>query len=229
MYQSEFDRFADEYRAQHAANIKASGEDPEYFARCKAEDARDFSISAPPQLPILDFGTGIGNSLPFLRAAFPNLDLVGIDVSQRSLEIAHARFPNLAELRLFDGARIPYDTGAFGMVFAACVFHHIDHGEHLEKLSEIYRVLAPGGWLILYEHNPWNPLTTHMVKNCPFDENARLISSRLMKGRVLQSGFTQVRLRYRVFFPAVLSFLRPLEPALCWLPMGAQYCLSCRK
>jgi len=32
MNEAEFDRFADEYRALHAANIGASGEDPEFFA-----------------------------------------------------------------------------------------------------------------------------------------------------------------------------------------------------
>ena len=32
MDEVEFDKFADEYRDLHAANIKLSGEDPEYFA-----------------------------------------------------------------------------------------------------------------------------------------------------------------------------------------------------
>jgi hypothetical protein len=39
MEKAEFDQFAAEYLAQHAANIRASGESPEFFARYKVEDA----------------------------------------------------------------------------------------------------------------------------------------------------------------------------------------------
>ncbi len=35
MDESEVDAFADEYRAMHAANIKLSGEAPEFFAEYK--------------------------------------------------------------------------------------------------------------------------------------------------------------------------------------------------
>ena len=38
MDEVEFDKFADEYRDLHAANIKLSGEDPEYFAEYKVAD-----------------------------------------------------------------------------------------------------------------------------------------------------------------------------------------------
>ena len=38
MDEAEFDKFADEYRALHAANIRLSGEDPEYFAEYKIID-----------------------------------------------------------------------------------------------------------------------------------------------------------------------------------------------
>jgi hypothetical protein len=35
MDEAEFDKFADEYYAKHAASISASGEGPEYFAEYK--------------------------------------------------------------------------------------------------------------------------------------------------------------------------------------------------
>ncbi len=38
MEQSEFDKFADEYRSLHAANIAVSGEGPDYFAEYKIKD-----------------------------------------------------------------------------------------------------------------------------------------------------------------------------------------------
>jgi SAM-dependent methyltransferase len=229
MKESEFDRFADEYHSLHAQNIRLSGEDPIYFAQYKARDAARITQATLPVPAILDFGTGVGNSLPHLREHFREPRLVGLDVSRRSLQVSQARFGDLAEFRHFDGGTIPAEDGEFGMAFAACVFHHIDHAEHDAKLRELHRILAPGGWLILYEHNPWNPLTRRAVRDCPFDENAHLIAAPVLKRRALAAGFAAGSIRYRVFFPALLSALRFLEPAMGWLPLGAQYVVACRK
>src|ERR1043165_2872683 len=101
MQPSEFDRFADEYHSVHAQNIRLSGEDPAYFARYKAREAARVARGALPVAKLLDFGTGVGNSLPFLHAEFPGCALTGLDVSQRSLEVARERFGDIAELRAF--------------------------------------------------------------------------------------------------------------------------------
>ena len=37
---AEFDKFAEEYLADHAANIAVSGESPDYFARYKVDEVR---------------------------------------------------------------------------------------------------------------------------------------------------------------------------------------------
>lgn len=224
MHKSEFDQFADEYHALHAQNIRLSGEEPEYFARYKAIDAARLACPLPIQA-VLDFGTGVGNSIPFLREQFPNARLVGFDVSERSLEVAARRFPGMAELRPFDGRRIPADAGAFGLVFVACVLHHVDAAEHVPLLEECRRVLAPGGTLVCFEHNPWNPLTARAVRDCPFDVNAHLIAAPQLRQRCLESGFAHAKIHYRVFFPGSLALLRPLERGLEWFPLGAQYCV----
>jgi ubiquinone/menaquinone biosynthesis C-methylase UbiE len=229
MDEAEFDRFADEYRTLHAENIRLSGETPDFFAEYKAKDAASITGGQLPASTILDFGTGIGNSLPFLHRHFPSHPIVGLDVSRRSLEIGRARFGNLAQFVHFNGHRIPSEDNTYGMAFSACVFHHIDPQEHTALLSELHRVLHPGGWLIIHEHNPSNPLTVRAVRDCPFDENAQLIDAPTFRNRAIAAGFTDVKIHYRIFFPGFLSFLRPLEKALTWLPLGAQYCLSCRK
>ena len=68
MDEVEFDKFADEYRAMHAANIRLSGEDPEYFAEYKVVDiVAELRRSRPPREQVLDFGAGVGYSVPFSR------------------------------------------------------------------------------------------------------------------------------------------------------------------
>lgn len=228
MDHSEFDAFADEYERMHSQNIRLSGESPEYFARQKAQMAAALVGGALPRQRIIDFGTGVGNSIAPLKEQFPSSDIEGIDVSLRSIEIARTRFPSLATFRHFDGATIPFENGSFGLAFAACVFHHIDHGEHEALIRELRRVLAPGGWLTIFEHNPLNPLTRHAVNTCEFDRNARLLGAGTLKSVVRRAGFSDVRAEYCVFFPRALRALRPIESKLGWLPLGAQYCVVAR-
>jgi SAM-dependent methyltransferase len=124
---------------------------------------------------------------------------------------------------------IPFEDGRFGLVFVSCVLHHVPRERHAATLAELRRVLAPGGWLLLYEHNPLNPLTVRAVQSCEFDRAAVLIGARALRGAVTTAGFAQATTRYIVFFPNFLRFLRRSEPLLAWLPLGAQYCIAARR
>ena len=227
MSEAEFDKFADSYYASHAAGIAISGEGPEYFSEYKIEDiARNHRRHSPTRrmsVKILDFGAGIGNSVPYVHKHITGAQLTCLDFSQRSLQVAEKRFPEQAKYVHFDGARIPFPADHFDIAYAMCVFHHIDHADHFVLLQELLRVIRPGGSLFVFEHNPYNPVTVRIVNTCPFDENAKLIRGSEMKRRLLNAGFASAKNRYRVFFPHFLRWLRPLEGALAWLPLGGQY------
>ncbi len=224
MLEAEFDKFAGEYEQAHAASIRLSGEAPDFFAKYKIADvAARLARQGEKPARILDFGAGVGNSLGPMRAAFPESDIVLLDPSAQSLDIASARFPGQASFQPFDGQAIPYDDNQFDLIFTACVFHHIPEEMHVGLLREIGRVLKPGGSFFLFEHNPWNPLTLHAVRNCSFDENAVLINAPQMKRRMAAAGLSRTKTVYRIFFPHFLARLRPLERYLAGLPMGAQY------
>lgn len=233
MEEAEFDKVADEYEALHRASIAVSGEEPDFFAEYKIRDiAREYArLAGPPSgsAKVLDFGSGNGASVPFVRKHLPGAQLTCVDVSRRSLALAEKRFPSLAQFVHFDGTRIPFPEEHFDIAYAACVFHHIDHAEHVSLLKELRRVIRPGGSLFVFEHNPYNPLTVRVVNSCPFDKNARLIRAAAMKQRLAAAGFPGVRIRYRIFFPHALRMLRPLESALAWLPLGGQYYALARK
>jgi SAM-dependent methyltransferase len=231
MRAAEFDKFADEYLAAHTANLKISGEAPEYFARYKIDELRRRWTRAGYAEPraILDFGSGIGASLPHLAEAFPGAALTALDVSARSLAISEARFPGIANRVCYDGqGPLPAPDGGFDLVFMSCVLHHIDHDEHARLVGELRRLLTPDGALVVFEHNPANPVTRYIVATCPFDENAVLIRPRALSATMREAGFTDVDVRFTGFFPNALAFLRGFEPALAKLPVGAQYYLLAR-
>jgi ubiquinone/menaquinone biosynthesis C-methylase UbiE len=167
--------------------------------------------------------------VPFFARHLPSARVTCLDVSRKSLELGSTRHGTAAEFRHFDGRRIPYADGTFDVALASCVFHHIPHAEHVALLGEIRRVLAPGGRLFVFEHNPLNPLTRHAVNTCEFDEHAELVLAPTMKHRVQAAGFATAVVRYRIFFPHALRGLRPLEAQLEWLPLGAQYYVLAHK
>lgn len=224
MDEAEFDRFADEYRQLHAANIRASGESPEYFADYKVADAARLLAKASRRNPaILDFGAGVGTSVPFFRRHIPDARLTCLDVSRKSLAVGTSRFAGEAQFVHFDGAHVPFPDNHFDLAFIACVLHHIPHAEHPGILRELCRVLRPTGLLVVFEHNPYNPLTVHAVNTCPFDENAVLLRPKHLLSAVAGAGFRRPAVRFRIFFPHALRGLRFLEPAMTWIPIGAQY------
>ncbi|RVA08871.1 class I SAM-dependent methyltransferase, partial [Mesorhizobium sp. M7A.F.Ca.US.002.01.1.1] len=68
MLEAEFDQFAREYQEQHAASIRLSGENPDFFARYKIDDvAATLRRAGVKPRRILDFGAGVGNSLGHMR------------------------------------------------------------------------------------------------------------------------------------------------------------------
>lgn len=227
--QAEFDLLADEYRAQHEANVAITGESPEYFSEYKIADLA--GLLARMKLPttkILDFGSGIGNSLPYLRKYFSGSEISCADVSARSIEIAQTRFPGQESYVLIDQS-IPLPTASQDVVFSACVFHHIPHEQHLHWLAELRRITRPGGVLAIYEHNPLNPLTVRAVNTCPLDVNAKLIRGGTMRKRAVAGGWGDAQVDYKLFFPSALAALRPMERHLEWLCLGAQYRMLARR
>jgi ubiquinone/menaquinone biosynthesis C-methylase UbiE len=181
MLEQEFDRFAQEYEQLHASVLTASGEGPAFFAAYKPADMRRHlaaaGVSRGP-LTLLDFGCGVGGSLPHLRREFPYAELIGADVSRKSLDIAERRYPGLARLiGLNETGAMPLPEASADVVFSACVFHHIPEAEHHRILCDLHRVTKPGGSLFIFEHNPLNPLTRRVVDACAFDENAVLIGA----------------------------------------------------
>jgi ubiquinone/menaquinone biosynthesis C-methylase UbiE len=230
MDEVEFDKFADEYRAMHAENIRMSGENPEYFAEYKIVDiAAELARAEIVPRKVLDFGAGVGYSVPFFMRHLPAARVTCLDVSRKSLDVGAAQHGSAAEFKHFDGRKIPFDDGTFDVALASCVFHHIPHDEHVALLGEIRRTLRSGGRLFVFEHNPLNPLTRHAVNTCEFDVHAKLVRAPTMRRRLRDAGFVDAAIRYRIFFPHALRGMRPFEGRMTWLPLGAQYYVVARK
>lgn len=214
---TDFDKHARSYEAVHAGNLGPSGETPAYFARYKQRVVERI-LGRGFALPLLDFGCGIGALTALLARSFCRVD--GYDPSRESLELAQARAPSA---RFFDRAdALP--SGHYGAVVLANVLHHVAPAERPQLLRSVAALLASGGTLIVFEHNRLNPVTRRVVSACPFDDGAQLLHPAELKRLLREAALADVALDYIVFFPRALRLLRPLEPWLARLPLGAQVC-----
>ena len=223
MKKVDFDAYASNYNDLLREKTGFFTEDETYFARYKVAIAARL-VEVQPRA-VLEFGCGIGRNIPFLRQAFPSAAVMGADVSAKSIEIARQENPGVHFWVEGDaeGARSGFD-----LIFVAGVFHHIPPTERPGAAAAIAQRLNPGGVVVVFEHNPYNPVTRKIVSECPYDEGVQLLRPREMADQLRGAGL-RVRARgYSLFFPPRLKALSRLERWMGWLPLGGQYWISAR-
>jgi ubiquinone/menaquinone biosynthesis C-methylase UbiE len=122
---------------------------------------REIGLTSLNGLRILDVGCGSGGQLRHLTdfGAQPE-NCFGIDLFQPSLARARRQNPNITFIE-GSAARLPFTSGEFDLVLQFTVLTSVlDAQIRLEIVSEIQRVLRPGGYFIWYDFaysNPKNP------------------------------------------------------------------------
>lgn len=224
MNKPEFDQYAEQYDRILGETIPEGLNEDGYFAEYKIALMAMLMRDKNPAR-ILDFGCGAGRSLPYIDQHFPNAELWGYDVSPASLKIAAQRAPRANFFS--DWAEV--SEIRFDIIIAANVFHHIPPAQRRQALKQCHHALAEQGQTFLFEHNPYNPATRWIFERCPFDADAEMLSLKTALGLANQAGFNSEQHGYTLFFPRPLAFLRPIEPWLKRLPLGAQYYIQMSK
>ena len=230
----EFDRHAATYDGGLDNPVKRMMGDADSFIAVKAR----WLLRREPGLraggvSLLDYGCGAGDLMRVLAGLGGRASFTGCDVSTGMLAEAAARWPATLgpapALAPQAGARTPFADRQFDVATISAVLHHVPVPERPAVYAELGRVLRPGGRLYVFEHNPRNPLVRHVIARTPIDENAILLDANEVQQGLLGSARYELETDYLMFMPPGIAWLRPIDRALAWLPLGAQYVVAARK
>lgn len=222
---SEFDKYSDNYSGIVGESVRFTGLDIDFFTKVKVDKIlsiiEDFENGV-----VLDFGCGTGTTDKWLLKTLRNLH--GVDVSEKSICVAREGCPEV-KYSAYEPPRIPYEDNVFDYIFTINVMHHIPTEEHSRTMDELHRVLKNNGKIIIFEHNPFNPVTRHVFNNCPLDVNANMINPSRLKKLFSDSNLKYEGTEYILFFPFKSKIFRKIESFMKLVPMGAQYVSIAKK
>ncbi len=103
-----------------------------------------------PGQRVLDLGCGTATLTLLVKRLHPEAEVAGVDGDPKILKIARAKAAREGLSVKLDRAMafaLPYPAESFDRVLSSLVFHHLTRENKTRALSEVWRVLRPGGEL----------------------------------------------------------------------------------
>jgi ubiquinone/menaquinone biosynthesis C-methylase UbiE len=162
-YLQNFHHQTDGYLSDHSASLYDLGveilfngtADPmrRRILRPLLQGLNDFADRPPGSLRVLDAATGTGRTLRQLRGALPQAQLVGLDLSSAYLRQANrwlSQLPGeLPQLVQGNAETMPFADGCFQAVSCVFLLHELPAEARQNVIAELFRLLEPGGVLVL--------------------------------------------------------------------------------
>ncbi len=229
-----FDQVAQDYEKIHNQSLPP-GVQSESFITQRAAYAAQWILSkiGAGEFSYLDFGCGNGRMLKYLLESdrlrpllnTGQLRLFGFDTSADSLNEARTLLNDSSVTLVENWGQLPQEL-CFDLVLTCHVFHHIPPKERPRAATALYQRMKPGASLVIFEQNPMNPITRVLVRTCPFDKDARLLTAAATRNLFLQNSFHLLETAYINLLPPQWlknDRLAAIEKKLLSFPIGAQY------
>ena len=112
---------------------------------------------------VLDFGCGNGRLLELFSGK--KIDYLGVDISEKLINIAKEKYPNKANnfQKISDSDSLSLHSDYFNVVYSIAVFHHFPSKKYREDIArELYRVTKKDGHIVI---TVWNLYQKKYLKN----------------------------------------------------------------
>jgi len=160
-----------------------------------------------PSGPVLDIGCGAGPGLRYLTAR--GARVYGADSSRYALLQAQKLVRQVDLLQIDALSQFPFKDFSFGLIVANELIEHLPEG--ITFLKECYRLLRPGGVVLLTTPNLWDiRRLTHPLMGKPWSGDTDPTHINLYTPARLRDELSSVGFQY----PRVHTGLKPIR----WLP-----------
>jgi ubiquinone/menaquinone biosynthesis C-methylase UbiE len=112
---------------------------------------------------LLDYGCQNG-SMVERYTKFGAAGISGIDISEAGIREATEKYSHLASFQVADAHNLPFADDCFDAVVGRSILHHL---EFETAITEVTRILKPGGWAIFMEPLGDNPAGKLMRRLTP--------------------------------------------------------------
>ncbi len=180
-----------------------------------------FSSRPRSQIRVLDVAAGTGRTLRQLRAALPQAQLLGLDLSTAYLRQANrwlAQLPGeLPQLVQGNAEAMPFADNSVQAISCVFLMHELPAQARQHVIAECFRLLEPGGVLVLIDSiqlddSPHYAAVMENFRRVFHEPYYRDYIGDDIKGRLESVGFTQVQAETH-FMARVWSARRPMAGA----------------
>lgn len=144
---------------------------------------KSLDIKSPEVL--VDFGAGTGYLTRDLAASAPAAVIHALDIQQAMIDYLNAQMPGNVHPVLINSIQIPLKDNSVDALWSITVYHELSDTEKF--LKESFRVLKPGGVLLIIDWEKENP---EMKKAGP-PISERVPASQLIR-EIIDSGFREI-------------------------------------
>lgn len=103
----------------------------------------------PEPLTVLDWGCGPARILRHLPELLPGSSFCGADVNARAIHWCNRHLPGIRFTHVHPFRQLPFEADSFDWVYGISVITHLPTDEVKAVVKELWRLLKPGGWLLL--------------------------------------------------------------------------------
>ena len=112
------------------------------FIKSQIEEYSDFSN-------FLDFGCGWGRHIRVFLKDFDATSIYGVDIDPSNISLLNEHIPDVNSILCYEGKNLELEDNSMDLIISFSVFSHINEKSAEFWLTELKRLLKPGGFLVI--------------------------------------------------------------------------------